>query len=70
VAHLVADAVGAAALLKEINHHDLRNRKWLPDRRIEFRRMPVCTRWGGRCQERINLIWDWGYGLGLCHIMY
>ncbi|KAJ5742338.1 hypothetical protein N7533_011747 [Penicillium manginii] len=27
VAHLVADAVGAAALLKEINHHDLRNRK-------------------------------------------
>jgi hypothetical protein len=27
VAHLVADAVGATALLKEINHHDLRNRK-------------------------------------------
>ncbi|KAE8356866.1 hypothetical protein BDV28DRAFT_144779 [Aspergillus coremiiformis] len=25
VAHLVADAVGAAALLKEIKHHDLRN---------------------------------------------
>ena len=26
VAHLVADAVGAAAVLKEVYHHDIRNK--------------------------------------------